>query len=260
MNKDNIFEDLFSLKGKTALVTGGYRGIGLVFSETYAEAGADIAIVARTLDKCQEAARNISEKYGVKAIGKSMDVRDSAMVEKVIKEIIDEMGKIDILVNSAGVSGQEKSIMEMSDEDMDDVMNIDFRGTFVVCRAVAKHMAERQSGKIINIASILGKIAARYMAPYCSSKGAVIQFTRVLALELMRYNVQVNVLNPGYFLTDFNRDFFESEAGKKLIKKMIPMNRVGDVEELRSTALYLATCPSFMTGAEIVVDGGHSIV
>jgi NAD(P)-dependent dehydrogenase (short-subunit alcohol dehydrogenase family) len=256
----NLLENLFSLKGKAALITGGYRGIGLVFSETYAEAGADIAIVARTLEKCRAAAKDISEKFGVRAIGKSMDVHDSAMVEKVVQEIIDELGKIDILVNSAGIPGREKAIMEMSDEDMDDVMNVDFRGTFVVCRVVARHMAERKTGKIINISSVLGKIAARYMSPYCSSKGAVIQFTRVLALELMRYNVQVNVLSPGYFLTDFNRDFFESEAGKKLIKKMIPMNRVGDVEELRSTALYLATCPSFMTGAEIVVDGGHSIV
>ncbi len=255
----NMFEDLFSLKGKTALVTGGYRGIGLVFSQTFAAAGADVAIVARTVEKCKESAKDIAECYGIRSAGKCMDVRDSATVEGVVQEVIEEFGKIDILVNSAGVSGQEKSIVEVTDEDMDYVMDIDFRGTFVTCRAVARHMMERKSGKIINISSILGDIAARYMAPYCSSKGAVTHFTRVLALELMRYNVQANVLSPGYFITDFNREFFESEAGKRLIKKMIPMNRVGDVEELKSIALFLANCPPFMTGAEIVIDGGHSI-
>jgi len=138
-------------------------------------------------------------------------------------------------------------------------MNVDFRGLFVLSRAVAKHMAERKSGKIINISSILGILAARNMAGYCSSKGAVIQLTRVMALELMRDNVQVNVLCPGYFLTEFNREFFNSDAGKAMIKRMIPLNRVGQLEELATTALYLATCPSFLTGAEIVVDGGHTI-
>jgi gluconate 5-dehydrogenase len=138
-------------------------------------------------------------------------------------------------------------------------MNVDFRGIFLVSRAVAKRMAENKSGKIINISSILGKLAARNMAGYCSSKGAVIQLTRVMALELMRDNVQVNVLCPGYFLTEFNREFFNSDAGKSLIKKMIPINRVGNLEELRSTALYLATCPAFLTGAEIYIDGGHTI-
>jgi gluconate 5-dehydrogenase len=121
-------------------------------------------------------------------------------------------------------------------------------------------MAERKSGKIINISSILGKIAARNMSGYCASKSAVIQLTKVMALELIRDNVQVNALCPGYFLTEFNRDFFNSEAGRKMIKKMIPINRVGELEELKSTALYLANCPAFLTGTELYIDGGHTIL
>jgi len=255
----DLFERLFSLKGKTALVTGGYRGIGRVFSETYAEAGANVAIVARSLEGCQKAAREISEKYAVRTVGKSMDARDSAKVNAVVDEINKEFGKIDILVNNAGVPGSEKPVLKMTDEDLDDVMDVDFRGVFLTSRAVAKHMAERKSGKIINVASVLGKIAARNMAGYCASKAAVIHLTRVMALEFVRDNIQVNTLCPGYFLTDFNKDFFDSDAGKNMVKKMIPMNRVGNLEELKSTILYLAAGPAFMTGTEIYVDGGHTV-
>jgi len=255
-----LLDKMFSLKGKTAFVTGGYKGIGRMFAETYAEAGADVAIVARNLEGCQVAAKDIADKYGVRTIGKSMDVHDSEVVNVVVNDIVNEFGKVDILVNSAGVPGSEKPVMKMSDEDMDDVMSVDFRGTFLVSRAVAIEMARCKQGRIINVSSILGKIAARNMAGYCASKAAVIQLTRVMALELMRDNVQVNALCPGYFLTDFNKDFFESEAGKKMIEKMIPMGRVGNLDELKSTALYLATCPAFMTGIALDVDGGHAIV
>jgi gluconate 5-dehydrogenase len=147
----------------------------------------------------------------------------------------------------------------MTDEDIDEIMAVDFRGVFITSRAVAKHMSTRRCGRIINISSVLGKLAARNMSGYCTSKAAVTQLTKVMALELIRDNIQVNVLCPGYFLTEFNRDFFNSDAGKNLVKKMIPIDRIGDLEELRSTALYLATCPAFLTGAEIYVDGGHSI-
>jgi len=254
------FEKMFSMEGKVALITGGYRGIGLTFAETYAEAGANVALVARNQAGCQAAAAKIAETYGVKGIGKSMDVHDSKAVDRVVQEIVDEFGKIDVLVNAAGIPGSEKPILKMTDEDLDDVMNVDFRGTFLVSRAVGQHMKQQKSGKIVNIASILGKIAARNMIGYCASKAAVIQLTRVMALELMRDNVQINVLCPGYILTEFNKDFFDSDAGKGLVKKMIPMNRVGQLDELKSIALYLATCPPFMTGADIYIDGGHTVV
>lgn len=255
-----LLEGLFSLKGKTAFITGGYNGIGKMFSETYAKAGADVVVVARNLERCEAEAKDIEGKYGVRAIGKAMDVHDSMVVDAVVAEIMDEFGKIDLLVNCAGISGSEKPVIKTSDEEMDDVMNVDFRGTFLVSRTVAKEMTKRKSGKIINVSSILGKISARNMAGYCASKAAVVQLTKVMALELIRDNIQVNVLCPGYFLTDFNEEFFKSEVGKKMVKKMIPIGRVGNLEELKSTALYLGTCPAFLTGAELYIDGGHTIV
>jgi NAD(P)-dependent dehydrogenase (short-subunit alcohol dehydrogenase family) len=254
------FEKLFSMEGKLALVTGGYSGIGLTIAETYAEAGADLAIVARNHLRCEEEAERLQKTYGIKATAKSMDVRDSKYVDRVVQEISDELGKIDILVNCAGIPGSEKPVIQMTDEDLDEVMNVDFRGTFLVSRAVAQIMVRQKSGKIINVSSILGKISARNMTGYCASKAAVLQLTRVMALELMRDNVQVNALCPGYILTNFNRNFFDSEAGKGLIKKMIPMNRVGQLDELKSLALYLATSPAYMTGSDIYIDGGHTIV
>lgn len=220
-----LLKRLFSLEGKTALITGGYKGIGRLFADTYAEAGAAVAVAARNLEGCRQAAREISERYGVKAVGKAMDVHDSAAVDRVVAEVIDQLGGIDILVNCAGVSGSQKPVIKMSDSDMDEVMNVDFRGIFLASRAVARHMTGQKSGRIINVSSLLGKVAARNMSGYCASKAAVIQLTRVMALELIRDNVQVNVLCPGYFLTEFNRDFFESDAGKNLIQKMIPINR-----------------------------------
>lgn len=256
---DTLLKKLFSLEGKTALITGGYRGIGRLFADTYAEAGADVAVVARSLEACQRAALEIRQQFRVKTVAKAMDVHRADEVNRIVQEVVDELGQIDILVNGAGVSGSEKPVLRMSAEDMDDVMAVDFRGVFLTSQAVAKHMSSRRSGRIINIASILGKLAARNMSGYCASKAAVIQLTKVMALELIRDNIQVNALCPGYFLTEINSGFFESDVGKNLVKKMIPINRVGELDELRSTALYLATCPAFLTGAEIYVDGGHSI-
>jgi NAD(P)-dependent dehydrogenase (short-subunit alcohol dehydrogenase family) len=218
-----------------------------------------VAIVARNLECCQRAAMDIRNQFGVKTLWKAMDVHKAHEVNQIVQEIIDELGKIDILVNSAGISGSQKPVLKMTDEDIDEIMAVDFRGVFITSRAVAKHMSTRKCGKIINISSVLGKLAARNMSGYCASKAAVTQLTKVMALELIRDNIQVNVLCPGYFLTEFNRDFFNSDAGKNLVKKMIPIDRIGNLEELRSTALYLATAPAFLTGAEIYVDGGHTI-
>jgi NAD(P)-dependent dehydrogenase (short-subunit alcohol dehydrogenase family) len=254
-----LLEKLFSLDGKVAFITGGYRGIGLTIAETYAAVGCNVVLAARNLAGCEAAAEKIAKTYGVKAVGRKLDVQDSKLVDSVVKEAAAEFGAIDILVNCAGIPGSLKPVLEMTDEDLDEVMNVDFRGTFFVARAAGRIMAQQQSGRIINVASMLGKLAVRNMLGYCASKAAVIQLTKVMALELMRDNVQVNALCPGYILTDINRNFLASEAGQKFIKR-IPINRVGELCELQSLALYLATCPPFMTGGEFCIDGGQMLV
>ena len=171
----DFLERLFILRGKTVLVTGGYKGIGRTLAETFAEAGADIAVVARNDSGCLEAAGEIAEKFGVKTLGKCLDVSDSKMVDRLVQDVLAEFGTIDILVNSAGIPGSEKPVLKMTDQDMEEVMNINFRGTFFVSRAVAQVMVRQKNGNIINISSTMGKIAARNMAGYCASKAAVIQ-------------------------------------------------------------------------------------
>ena len=255
-----ICEDLFGLAGKTAMITGGYKGIGRAFAEIYAEAGADVVLVARNGDGCRVVAREISRQYGIRAMGMSMDVRNSDEVRGVVEKVVDEFGKVDILVNSAGIAGAQKPVSELTDTDIDDVVSIDFKGVYVTSREVVRHMIKRHRGRIISIASVFGQIVARNMAAYCSSKAAVIQLIKVMALELIHDNIQVNALCPGYFRTDLNSDFFDSEPGEKMIRKMIPINRLGNLEELRSTALYLASVPAFLTGAVLNVDGDHTLM
>jgi NAD(P)-dependent dehydrogenase (short-subunit alcohol dehydrogenase family) len=248
---------IFDLTGKVAVVTGGYHGIGRAIAEGLAEAGADIVICARNYDRCVEACLEI-EKMGVKVLPIRCDIRKTEDVENLVIQSVREMGKINILVNNAGVGGSQKPILNMSDEDWDDVINIDLRGAFICSRAAAKEMIKQGGGKIINVASIMAFITTGNMSAYCASKGGMVQLTKVMALEFVKYNIQVNVLCPGYFLTPMNRQLFESETGKKIIQKNIPMGRIGKCEELRGTAIYLASSATdFMTGACIVVDGGQ---
>jgi len=149
-------------------------------------------------------------------------------------------------------------VIEMSDEDWDHAVNIDLRGAFLCAREATKEMIKQGGGKIINVSSIAGFIAMANMSAYCASKGGLLQLTKVMALECIRYNIQVNALCPGYFLTPLNRTFFESEVGQKIIKKNIPMGRLGSPEELKGTAIYLASpATDFMTGSAIVIDGGQ---
>ncbi len=255
MNKLSIFD----LEGKVSIVTGGYHGIGRGIAEGLAEAGSNVVICARNYERCVEACTEI-EKLGVKALPVRCDITKTDEVENLVVKTVKEMGKINILVNNAGVGGSEKPILEMTNEDWDDPVSIDLRGAFLCARAAVKEMRKQGGGKIVNVASILGFIGAANMAAYCASKGGLIQLTKVMALEFIRYNIQVNALCPGYFLTPMNRKFFESEIGKKLVQKNIPMGRLGRSEELKGTAIYLASSATdFMTGSCIVIDGGQLI-
>jgi len=251
---------MFDLSGKVAVVTGGHSGLGKGIAEGLAEAGADVVICARRFDRCQEACSEIKGGFGVKSLPIRCDVASTDEVNNLIETTIKEFGKVDILVNSAGVGGSEKPVTETSDEDWNMTLNIDLTGTFLCSRAAAREMINQNEGKIINIASMAAFIAVPNMAPYCASKGGLIQLTKVMALELARYNIQVNVICPGYFLTPLNYEFFSTEPGKKVVERSIPMRRLGNVDELKGIALYLASpASSFTTGTSILVDGGQTL-
>jgi gluconate 5-dehydrogenase len=258
MNSD-LLQRLFSLEGKTVLVTGGYSGIGRTFAETYAELGANLALVARNADKVRAAAAEMGEKYGTRVVARAADVNDAAAIDSLVAEVAAEFGRIDVLVNSAGIADSGKPLVETGDAEFDRVMGVNLRGVFIVSRAVAREMIKQQSGRIINVSSLAAKRAISNMSAYCTSKAAVVHLTRVLARELMRYNIQVNALCPGYFLTAMNREFFTSETGRKVIEKTMPMRRLGELGELQSSAVYLATCPPFLTGADLYIDGGQGL-
>ncbi len=250
---------MFDLTGKVAIITGGYHGIGRGIAEGLAEAGADVVICARNFERCVEACAEI-EKMGVKTLPIRCDITKSEEVKTLIRKTAAEMGKINILVNNAGVGGSEKPILKMSDEDWDYPVNIDLKGAFLCVRAAVPEMIKQGGGKVINVTSITAMIGMANMSAYCASKAGLVQLTKVMALEFIKYNIQVNALCPGYFLTPMNQKFFESEIGRKAVQKNIPMNRLGRVEELKGTAIYLASpATNFMTGSCLVIDGGQTI-
>jgi NAD(P)-dependent dehydrogenase (short-subunit alcohol dehydrogenase family) len=250
---------IFDLNGKVAVITGGYHGIGRGIAEGLGEAGAGIVLCARSYQRCVEACEEMG-KMGVKTLALRCDITKAGEITEMVRKTVEGMGRIDILVNNAGVGGSEKPILKMSEEDWDHTVDVDLKGAFLCTRAVVPEMIKQGGGKIINVASITAMIGMPNMSAYCASKGGMVQLTKVMALEFIRNNIQVNALCPGYFLTPMNRKFFESEVGQKVVQRNIPMNRLGRVEELKGTAVYLASqATNFMTGACIVMDGGQTI-
>ena len=249
---------MFDLSGKVAVVTGGCSGLGIVFGTALAEAGADIAVVDLMVGTPQgeEAASKIA-RMGTKVSSFKCNVTDVESVDAMVADVVKEFGRIDILVNSAGLFGDNKRVWEMEPSNWDKVLAVDLKGTFLCCGAVARVMLKQNSGKIINIASASSFKAMSGMAAYSAAKAGVVMLTKTLALELARYNVQANTLSPGYFITPLNKDFFDSEAGQKMIS-MWPMRRPGALEELMGIIIYLASSASdYTTGTEMIIDGGQ---
>ena len=249
--------EIFSLEGRKAFISGASRGLGHEITLTLAEAGADVALAARTVPALEETAETI-RNMGREALVCPMDISNIDDIEKAVDDAAKALGRIDILVNNAGIAG-ESPVMEMTVETWDRVMEVNLRGHVFCTKAVGKYMIENRYGKVINVASILGLVGVAYNSPYAASKGGLIQFTKSLALEWARYNIQVNALCPGYLLTDLNREFFETPRGQKVINK-IPMRRAAGLGEIRGVTLLLASeASSFMTGSVVVVDGGQTI-
>ncbi len=241
------------LSGKRALVTGASSaGFGAHFARVLAASGAEVVVAARRKDPLDALVANI-EQSGGQAMAVTLDVSDSSSVEQAMAAV----GELDIVVNNAGVE-RSGSVLTMSEEDYDYVMDINLKGVWLVATAAARKMRDRGAGgSIINIASITGYQGQKGAASYAASKAGVLHLTRQLALELARYNIRVNSISPGYFATDLVRDYLASDEGEAL-RKRIAMRRFGEYPDLDGALLLLASDASrFMTGSDIIVDGGH---
>ncbi len=248
--------NLFDLTGRSAIITGGSKGLGLAMAAALASAGAEILLINRNKEEGVRAASELSNQYPIKALAFSADVTRQADMEAMVDFAMKSFGKIDILINSAGINIRGP-IDELTLEDFNKVMEVNVTGTWLAARAVTPHMKKQRSGKIINIASTLGLVGLANRTPYTSSKGAVVQMTRALGLELSTYNINVNAICPGPFLTEMNLPIAESEEAKKFIVGATALGRWGRLEEIQGAALFLASdAASYMVGSMVTVDGG----
>jgi NAD(P)-dependent dehydrogenase (short-subunit alcohol dehydrogenase family) len=246
----------FDLAHKVALVTGASGGLGRHFALTLARAGAKVALAARRKDQTAAVAAEIVGRGGT-AVAVPMDVTDEDSVIGALGEASERLGVITVVINNSGVTATQTAL-DLEMHDWDRVFDTNARGAFLVARAAARRMIEAKAGgSIVNVASILGLRVAGRVAPYAASKAALVHLTRALALEWARHGIRVNAIAPGYVETDFNRDFFASEAGMALVNR-IPQRRLGRPEELDGPLLLLASDAStYMTGSTLVIDGGH---
>lgn len=246
----------FDLSGKSALITGGSKGLGFAMAAGLASAGAHVMLVNRNKDEGQQAAGKIASTYGVRAISFSADITNEENTATMAKEAMREFGRIDILINSAGINIRGP-IDSLTHEDFTKVMAVNVHGTWLCARAVTPYMKKQESGRIINIASTLGLVGLSNRTPYTASKGAVVQMTRALALELAPFNIRVNAICPGPFLTEMNIPIAESEEAKKIILGATALGRWGKLQEIQGAAIFLASeASSYMVGSIITVDGG----
>ena len=251
--------ELFGLTGKTALVTGASGGLGAAFARVLAQAGAQVVLAARRLEKLEALAGEIGESGG-KALAVQLDVTEPASVDAAFAVIQETLGApADIIVNNSGIS-RDNWYTQITEEDWRAVMNTNLDGVWRVAKAGTNALMQAgKPGSIINIASITALRPQHTIAAYAASKAAVDHLTRVMALEAARYGIRVNAIAPGYFKTDINDEFLDSEPGEKM-RKRVPMRRFGKNEELAGALLLLASdAGSYMTGATIAIDGGHLV-
>ena len=248
-------KNLFNLEGRTALITGAASGLGKHFAKTLHQAGAFVIISARRTEKLEKLKAELGDKCELF----KLDVTSEESVSELKSNIESANLQLDILINNAGTSDPQR-FKDLSEESWNYVLETNLNGAFRVAKMATDLMLKnKKGGSIINIASILGQRVGLNLASYATSKSALIQLTKSMALELARSNIRVNALAPGYILTEINDDFFATEEGQNYIKK-IPMNRLGLEEDLDGALLLLSSdASSFMTGSVINIDGGHLI-
>ncbi|MDH5396654.1 MAG: SDR family oxidoreductase [Cyclobacteriaceae bacterium] len=251
---------LFDMSGRAAVITGGSKGLGLAMAAGLASAGANVMLVSRNADEGAVAAKKIEEEYGTKAIAYGADVTSEAQMEAMAKAAQEAFGRIDVLINSAGINIRGP-IDELSYDDFKQVMDINVNGTWLASRAVVPYMKKAKSGKIINLASTLGLVGLANRTPYTSSKGAVVQMTRALGLELASFNINVNAICPGPFLTEMNIPIADTEEAKKFIVGATALGRWGRLEEIQGAGLFLSSdAASYMVGSMVTVDAGWTAI
>ncbi|RIK95011.1 MAG: hypothetical protein DCC73_01085 [Proteobacteria bacterium] len=244
----------FDLSGKLAIITGGGSGIGRGIARALAKAGADIALCGRRLSVCETACAEIRQT-GVAAEAFRCDVSQQNEVEAMVAAVIERFGRIDILVNNAGIAGAAQPFLDITLEQWRQTIDINLTGMFLCSQAVGRHMVREGHGKIINVASVGSFLPLPCSADYSASKGGVMMLTRAMALELIRHNIQVNAVCPGYIATELKQDTIERVAEKAARK--VPAGRIGRSEEVAGVVVFLASSASdYMVGSSVVIDGG----
>lgn len=256
MVDNKLFEQIFSLDGKVALVTGGSKGLGEIMADTLSKAGAKVAICSRNKQEADDAARKISEASGNPVIAIKADISSYSEIKDMIKNIEEHLGSIDILVNSAGINIR-KGTEELTEEDWDSIININLKGAFLLAKELLPKMKAKKWGRIMFLGSNQSYVAIPGRAAYGSSKAGILGLTRTLALESAADGVCVNALCPGPFDTPMNFPVTKDPAKFAEFIKKLPIGRWGNVDEIRGITLYLCSnACSFMTGSGITLDGG----
>jgi NAD(P)-dependent dehydrogenase (short-subunit alcohol dehydrogenase family) len=244
---------------RVALVTGAGRGLGSEIANRLAGDGVSVVLAGRTVGALAETEKSIVEAGG-QALSVPTDVTDHHSVQRLFDTTVEEFGRLDVVVNNAGVTAQV-NLVDLDDAEWERIFDTNVRGMFLCNRAAAKHFASVGAGRAINIASVFGILGRPGFTAYCASKGAVINFTRAAASEWAKFGAQMNAVAPGYFATDINAELREDADALAKVLRRIPARRMGEPHELANVVAYLALhAPDFLTGQTIVVDGGESSV